>query len=84
CELNDNEARAIHRLIIDIKLIEDNILQEWISAIWSHHVMGNSLRDIAQSNDTSVNQIRQDLKCGMAYIKSRNPHFRFETFEKTT
>ncbi|WP_258580079.1 hypothetical protein [Acinetobacter baumannii] len=46
-------------------------------------VMGNSLRDIAQSNDTSVNQIRQDLKCGMAYIKSRNPHFRFETFEKT-
>lgn len=83
CELNDNEARAIHRLIIDIKLIEDHILQEWISAIWLHHVMGNSLRDIAQSNDTSVNQIRQDLKCGMAYIKSRNPHFRFETFEKT-
>lgn len=83
CELNDNEARAIQRLIADIQLVEDEILQEWISAIWSHHVMGNSLRDIAKSNDTSVNQIRQDLKCGLAYIKSRFSHFVFETFEKT-
>ncbi|WP_114193985.1 antiterminator Q family protein [Acinetobacter nosocomialis] len=83
CQLNDNEARAIQKIILDMKLIKDEILQEWISAIWSHHVMGNSLRDIAQSNDTSVNQIRQDLKCGMAYIKSRNPHFNFETFEKS-
>lgn len=82
CQLNDNEARAIHRLFIDMQLIEDIILQEWISAIWSHHVMGDSLRDIAQSNGTSVNQIRQDLKCGLAYIKSRYPHLCFETFRK--
>ena len=84
CELNDNEARAIQRLITDIQLVEDDILQEWISSIWSHHVMGNSLRDIAKSNDTSVNQIRQDLKCGLAYIKSRHSQFEFETFAKTT
>lgn len=44
--------------------------------------MGDSLRDIAQSNGTSVNQIRQDLKCGLAYIKSRYPHLCFETFRK--
>ncbi len=44
--------------------------------------MGNSLRDIAQGNDTSVNQIRQYLKCGMAYIKSRNPHFRLKLLKK--
>ncbi|TYO26722.1 hypothetical protein FXF40_07460, partial [Acinetobacter baumannii] len=50
CQLNDNEARGVHKLFIDMQLIEDNILQEWISAIWSHHVMGDSLRDIAQSN----------------------------------
>lgn len=82
CQLNDNEARGVHKLFIDMQLIEDNILQEWISAIWSHHVMGDSLRDIAQSNETSVNQIRQDLKCGMAYIKSRYPYLWFETFRK--
>ncbi len=83
CVLDNNEARAIQRLILDIQLVEDEILQEWISAIWSHHVMGDSLRDIASSNDTSVNQIRQDLKCGLAYIKSRYPYFTFETFSKT-
>jgi len=83
CVLDNNEARAIQRLILDIQLVEDKILQEWISAIWSHHVMGNSLRDIASSNDTSINQIRQDLKCGLAYIKSRYPYFTFETFAKT-
>ncbi len=84
CQLDCNEARAIQRLFLDIQLVEDVILQEWISSIWSHHVIGNSLRDIAGSNDTSVNQIRQDLKCGLAYIKSRYSHFVFETFEKTT
>lgn len=83
CQLNDNEARAIHRLIIDIQLVEDHILQDWVSSIWSHHVMGNSLRDIAKDSDTSVNQIRQDLKCGLAYIKSRHSQFAFETFAKT-
>ena len=84
CQLDCNEARAIQRLFLDMQLVDDVILQEWISSIWSHHVIGNSLRDIAGSNDTSVNQIRQDLKCGLAYIKSRHSHFVFETFEKTT
>ena len=84
CELDDYEARAIQRLFLDIQIIEDDILQEWISSIWSHHVLGNSLRDIAINCDTSVNQVRQDLKCGLAFIKSRYSHFSFETFEKTT
>lgn len=82
CQLNENEARAIQRLFMDLQLIEDEVLQEWISAIWSHHVLGNSLREIAAGCDTSVNQIRQDLKCGFAYIKSRYSHFAFEVFTK--
>lgn len=84
CQLNNNEARAFQRLFLDVQLIEDEILQEWISSVWSHHVVGNSLRDISSSNDTTVNQIRQDIKCGLAFIKSRYSHFVFETFEKTT
>lgn len=84
CQLDENEARAIHRLFVDLQLIEDETLQDWIATIWSHHVLDNSLRKIAESCDTSVNQIRQDLKCGFAYIKSRYPHFTFEAFEKTT
>ena len=84
CQLNSNEARAFQRLFLDVQLIEDEILQEWISSVWSHHVVGNSLRDISSSNETTVNQIRQDIKCGLAFIKSRYSHFVFETFEKTS
>jgi hypothetical protein len=37
CQLDCNEARAIQRLFLDIQLVEDVILQEWISSIWSHY-----------------------------------------------
>ncbi|RKG50374.1 hypothetical protein D7V68_03765 [Acinetobacter cumulans] len=82
CQIDNNEARAIHKLILDIQAINDEIIQEWVSALWSHYVMGNSLRDIAESNDTSVLQIRQDIKCGLAFIKSRYPRFKIDIFEK--
>ncbi|WGQ06290.1 hypothetical protein [Acinetobacter baumannii] len=83
CELNDNEARAIHRLILDLQSKEDEVVQEWIGAIWWHYVMGESIRDIARSNETYGSQIQQDIKCGLAFIKSRYPHFHFEKFIKT-
>lgn len=82
CQIDNNEARAIHKLILDIQAINDEIVQDWVSALWSHYVMGNSLRDIAESNDTSVLQIRQDIKCGLAFIKSRYPRFKVDIFEK--
>lgn len=82
CQIDNNEARAIHKLILDIQTINDEIVQEWVSALWSHYVMGNSLRDIAESNDSSVLQIRQDIKCGLAFIKSRYPRFKIDIFEK--
>lgn len=80
CQLNDNEARAIHRLILDLQSIDDEVLQEWIGAIWWHYVMGESIRDIAKSNDTYGSQIQQDIKCGLAFIKSRYPYFQIEKF----
>ncbi|QOW45765.1 MULTISPECIES: hypothetical protein [Acinetobacter] len=84
CELDSNEARAIQRLFLDIQSINDEILQDWLSSIWSHHVLGNSLREIAVSSDTTVNQIRQDIKCGKAFIRSRFSHFKFEDFKETS
>lgn len=82
CQLDDNEARAIHKLFLDIQAIDDEVVQEWIGAIWSHYVMNDSLRNIAISSDTSTLQIRQDLKCGLAFIKSRYPHFKFDIFAR--
>ena len=82
CELDSNEARAIHKLFLDIQAIDDEVVNEWISAIWSHYVMGSSVRDIAKSNDTYVSQIQQDIKCGLAFVKSRYPNFIIEKFVK--
>ncbi|MFV5477222.1 hypothetical protein VXQ12_17825 [Acinetobacter baumannii] len=44
---------------------------------------GNDPSDIAKSNDTYGSQIQQDIKCGLAFIKSRYPHFQFDKFIKT-
>lgn len=82
CTLDNNEARAIHKLFLDIQSIDDEIIQEWVGAIWSHYVMNNSIRDIANSSETHIAQIQQDIKCGLAFIKSRYPHFRIDKFEK--
>ncbi|EZQ11656.1 hypothetical protein [Acinetobacter sp. Ver3] len=82
CQIDNNEARAIHKLYLDLQVIEDEVLQDWIGSIWSHYVMDESIRDIAASNDTYVSQIQQDIKCGLAFIKSRYPQFSFEKFTK--
>ncbi|WP_288397159.1 hypothetical protein [uncultured Acinetobacter sp.] len=82
CELNDNEARAIQKLLIDLQSIDDEVVQDWIGSIWWHYVMGESIRDIAKSNDTYGSQIQQDIKCGLAFIKSRYPHFVIDKFTK--
>lgn len=83
CELDNNEARAIQKLLIDLQSTDDEVVQEWIGAIWWHYVMGESIRDIAKSNDTYIAQIQQDIKCGLAFIKSRYPHFQIEKFTKS-
>ena len=82
CQLDDNEARAIRKLFLDLKSIEDEVVQEWVGTIWSHYVMGDSVRDIAKSNDTYISRIQQDIKCGLAFIKSRYPHFKIDKFTK--
>ncbi|WP_151867458.1 hypothetical protein [Acinetobacter soli] len=82
CELNDNEARAIQKLLVDLQSIDDDVVQDWIGSIWWHYVMGESIRDIAKSNDTYGSQIQQDIKCGLAFIKSRYPHFVIDKFTK--
>ena len=38
------------------------------------------VRDIAKSNDTYISRIQQDIKCGLAFIKSRYPHFKIDKF----
>ena len=78
CQLDCNEARAIQRLFLDIQLVEDVILQEWISSIWSHYVIGNSLF----SCNSIIELLEYDLCSLFARSKSTTIVFSFFLLKK--
>ena len=82
CQITDNEARAVQRMILDIRAMESDILQDWINVLWSHFVMGNSLRDVALTYETSLLQVRQHIKCGLAFISGRYPNLQADLLKK--
>ncbi len=81
CQITDNEARAFQRIILDIRQIESEPLQEWIDVVWQVYVENRSLRDTAKYFDTSLLQIRQDLKCALAFIGGRFPILKADLFK---
>ncbi|OTG97722.1 hypothetical protein [Acinetobacter sp. ANC 4973] len=34
CQITDNEARAFQRIVLDIRQIDSEPLQEWMDAVW--------------------------------------------------
>lgn len=73
CLISDNEARAFQRIILDIRQIESEPLQEWVDVLWNIYVENKSLRETSLYFDTSLLQIRQDIKCGLAFVGGRYP-----------
>lgn len=73
CQITDNEARAFQRIVLDIRQIDSEPLQEWMEVLWSVYVENKSLREASVYFDTSLLQIRQDIKCGLAFIVGRYP-----------
>lgn len=82
CQITDNEARAVQRMILDIRAMESEILQDWMRVLWDHFVMGSSLREVALLNETSLHQVRQDIKCGLAFICGRYPNLQADLLKK--
>ena len=82
CEITDNEARAVQRIILDLQDHPSEILREWMAVIWSHYVMGDSLRDVAERHGTSLHQVRQDIKCGLSFIGGRYPSLHADLLKK--
>ena len=78
CQINDNEARAFQRIILDLRKCESEILQEWLDVIWCVYVDDTKLRKAAALFETSTIQIRQDMKCGLAFISGRYPNLKTE------
>ena len=82
CQLSDNEARAFQRIILDIRNMESEVLQDWMDVLWEVYVDGVKLRAVATTFETSTIQIRQDLKCGLAFISGRYPNLVADLLQK--
>lgn len=69
CEIDDNEARAVQRLILDMQG-QSEILDDWMDAIIGRYFYGNSWSEMVRENRTQADS-RMDVKCGLAALHSR-------------
>jgi len=69
CEIDDNEARAVQRLVLDIQG-QSEVLDYWMDAIISRYFYGNSWSEMV-TDERSQLDARMDVKCGLAALHSR-------------
>lgn len=69
CEIDDNEARAVQRLILDMQG-QSEIMDEWMDAIICRYFYGNSWSQMCNENRTGVDA-KFDVKCGLAALHCR-------------
>ena len=69
CQIDDNEARAVQRLILDMQGQSD-VLDGWLDAIVSRYFYGASWSEMATSERTQMDA-RMDVKCGLASLHCR-------------
>ena len=77
CQISDNEARAVQRLILDMQG-QSEIMDEWMDAIISRYFYGNSWSQMCNENRTGVDA-KFDVKSGLAALHCR---YGFITYEK--
>lgn len=79
CDITDNEARAVQRLILDMQG-KSHVLDGWLDAVIDRYFYNNSWSEmvVTQMNPVgdviviySQNDARLDVKCGLAALHSR-------------
>ncbi len=79
CLIDDNEARAVQRLILDMQG-QSEIMDEWMDAIIYRYFYGNSWAQMVKWEMNPVgdkvkiyseNDARADVKCGLAALHCR-------------
>lgn len=76
CQINDNEARAVQRLILDMQN-QSEILDDWMDAIISRYFYGNSWSAMKTKMRTEMDA-KFDVRCGLAALHSR---YQFITYK---
>lgn len=66
CQITDNEARAVQRLILDLQS-QSEIMGEWMDAIIGRYFYGNSWSQMRTEKRTE-HDAKQDVRCGLAVL----------------
>lgn len=69
CEIDDNEARAVQRLVLDLQGQSD-VLDDWMDAIISRYFYSCSWSEMVTDQRSQLDA-RMDVKCGLAALHSR-------------
>ena len=69
CQIDDNEARAVQRLILDMQG-QSVVLDDWLDAIICRHFYNNSWAEMKNSTRTEMDA-KFDVKCGLAALHVR-------------
>ena len=85
CEITDNEARAVQRLILDMQG-QSEVLDEWLDAVIDRYLYGNSWAEMVikvgrVDNPTILrtqHDAREDVRLGLAAMHCRYPFIRFD------
>ena len=86
CEITDNEARAVQRLILDMQG-RSHVLDEWLDAVIDRYFYNNSWSEMVVTRMNPVgemiviysqNDARSDVKCGLAALHSRYSFIKYK------
>lgn len=69
CEIDDNEARAVQRLVLDLQG-QSEVLDDWMDAIINRYFYNSSWSEMV-TDERSQLDARMDVKCGLAALHSR-------------
>ena len=76
CEITDNEARAVQRLILDMQGKSD-VLDDWLDAVIDRYFYGSPISALVNESRTLMDA-KFDIKCGLAAIHSKYPFIDFK------
>lgn len=80
CEITDNEARAVQRLILDMQG-QSEVLDGWLNAVIDRYFYGMPISRLV-NNKRTLMDAKFDIKCGLAAIHARYSFIDYKAKDK--
>lgn len=76
CQIDDNEARAVQRLILDMQG-QSEIMDDWLDAVVDRYFYCSSWSEMKKETRTEIDA-KFDVKCGLAALHVRYGFIEFK------